>query len=206
MVLLMKATILPDHFKFFQQNGTIEFSGFIKSDILTQLNSEIDSITKLNKSNSSDDNLWLVGRDLWRKNALIKKFVNQPNLAEVAAQLSNTKVVRLGYDQLIQPPDFITLAGNLDEVSHLKGILCSLWINLKGETQAPFPTHPGNIAFFSAEYPLDYTQFTKNNRFLVIVYVTEKAVYKTKSLDMLKLEYRVGEVLKDKLHPVLYRI
>lgn len=228
----MKVTILPDHFKFFQRHGTIEFSDFINHPQIEQLNSAIDAtIDQRSKVRNDEDNYWIFGRDLWRDNEKIKKVICQQSFAQIAAQLTNAKTIRLAFDQVIQRPDLILPSGNLEEIGHLQGIVCALLINLKGDGVPPLPEKPGNAIFVSPKNFLDFTgegfppspenpenpdfvsprknidfsQIPKGSRYLMIAYAQEKAIYNVKSLDMQRLEYRVGELLKDKLHPILYR-
>jgi hypothetical protein len=202
----MKLTILPDHFKYFQRYGSIEFTGFINSQQIEQINSEIDLIEKKRQASTKEEkNPWLLGRDLWRENDSLRKILCQAKWAEIAAQLTNAKVIRFGFDQLLEKPDCILTSGSLEEASHLQGIACSLLLGLKGNADSPFPKQ-GDACYYNSDFPFDFSQLPDKSRYLLIVYAQERTLYTKKSPEMNRMEYRVGEILKDKFHPILYRV
>ena len=62
------------------------------------------NVTQEKFAKLTPDILFDAGRDLWRAHPPLKKLVANSQLAEIAAELIEQKLVRLGYDEYITVP------------------------------------------------------------------------------------------------------
>lgn len=175
---------------------------------------------------------YTAGRDLWRQNAELQKKIAFWGWAQVASHLLEKTPLRLAYDQLfvsskqIMPPTepqdalrhLIWHPTSLEEMSSLKGILCGLMIALQGELEEEkegisiFPKKAGNAVYFSPTIPIDFSPLISQHRrrYLLIVYTQQSTTYILQPKDphmhtLKKLGYGIGDTLKEKLHPIVYR-
>lgn len=169
----MKFAIAKEHRDFFQKNGWIEFEEFFSSNQIAQLNQAIDQtlssrlkipVNQLPRQTA--EGAFLQGRDLWRANQELGKFVAQPRLAEIASELIEKKPLRLGYDQFFPPihqvkyqnptdhiySTFIDQTASLEALSSLEGLACGLIIPLgekKGAAAEGVPSGVEGIDIFA---------------------------------------------------------
>ncbi len=173
--------------------------------------------------------LFMAGRDLWRINDKVRKIATNPNFASLAAQLMEQKQIRLGYDQLFPEtrhlfaayaiPDvyssFLRKKASLNDVSSLNRIVCGLMLCISGAGGEPLPLFSakrGSGVFIDPELPLDFSQLKERpgHRYLLIVYVPQTTQYIINEKDpntyaLKHLGYGIGDALRDKLNPLLFR-
>lgn len=223
----MKFAIAKEHYDRFHKEGFVEFEGLITPEQLQLLQDEINSVLKKKMSLSDRglltheaQNIYLQGRNLWQQSEVVKKNLLHKRLASIAAELTDSTCVRFGYDQLIPSGYAPSSLLSLQESCCLQGILCSALICLAAEEigaddDAPpslFSQTAGNIVFFKADLPIDYTPIVQKNgsRYLMVVYAQKKAVYIHNDNDpnqhfFKTLGYVFGDRLNDILNPIILR-
>lgn len=237
----MKFATAKEHRDFFQIHGWIEFEGFITNDQLTLVKQAIDQVLveQLNLSSDqmhklSSEKLFLHGRDLWRSNSLLQKFVAQPRFVEIASELIEKKPLRLGYDQFLptcnkiqfnQPTEqvyshFLEHTANLESVSCLQGVICGLIVALDDKQNVPseensaegidiFPSQAGRVIFFKPTILVNWSDLYQHvgQSFYLIVYTQAFAHYQLQPQDPhTHALKRLGYVFNDKLNDKLHPI
>lgn len=236
----MKFATAKEHRVFFQKQGWIEFEGLLSNEQLTLANQAIDQILterlkttpdQLNLVSSED--LFVKGHDLWRSHAVLRKLATHVRFAEIAAELTEKKSLRLGYDQLFvvqhpfqisqqEPPlysDFLSKTLSLEAVSCLSEVECGLLFALGGqedsisETKAEgidvFPHKAGQAIFIHPHLPIQWKNLYAhvNQRFYLIVYSALSARYQLQVQDPHTHDLkRLGYVFNDKLNDKLHPI
>ena len=231
----MKITISKDHRFFFQKQGWIEFEAFFSPDQLLKLNQALDEtlaerlhipVERLRQTIS--ENAFLQGRDLWRSHSFLKTFVTQPRIGQIATELLEEQILRLGYDQLLPArleasnplsssqvySHFLSEVTSLESVSCVKGIKCGVIIALnekssseKTEASGPqgidiFPNQPGNAIFFQSQLPIQWENLYAHpgQRYYLIVYAEKHAYYQLQPQDPhTHALKRTGYIFNDKL-------
>lgn len=171
------------------------------------------------------------GRDLWRDSTGLKKITCQRRLGELVYQLVGERPIRIGYEQYYPHLDHLAsrLAGkytnfllkpaSLKEVSSMQGIACGILIGLtenEGVEQSIensiFPRKKGNIVFLHPDGIIDWPCLLEGNgkEYYLIVYTIRKGIYIKNRMDPLtgsfiQLGYSSGDLLKDKLNPIIFR-
>lgn len=236
----MKFTISREHKKFFEERRAIEFEALLEKPQIEQLNAELQaalakrlSLKVSRLAAQSPENLFRAGRDLWRIDAGVKKLVANTRFAEIAAQLTGQRIVRLGYDQYFPSPmhsifplenesayaQLLQTQRSLEAISALQGIVCGLMLCLNdsdtvsdeqhdanAETIKVFSDIAGNGFFFAPSATLDFQNLYKRvgQNYLLIVYTHGKAVYVFNQSDPLHHSLtNVGYSLGDKLKDTL---
>lgn len=223
----MRFAVTKDHRSFFQKNQVIELEGLCSSELLQSLTAAIDSTLAKRlhiKSRELDKQLpkthFTSGRDLWRSNDLIKRFVTQPSFAEIAAELTGKRLLRLGYDQFFPgtSQDLLQSEQSLEQVSCIQGVQCGLMFCLKGiksdeaSIKTVFPLQEGNAILFSSSAPIPWNQLCQHpqNSYFMIVYAHHNSVYVYNEHDPLGNElkqwgYGISDKLTDKSNPIVHR-
>lgn len=158
---------------FFSKNGQIEFEGLIS----------LKECALLKKQTA--------GRDLWRKNAEIKKISLRPQLGEVATVLAQKKNIRIAYDQKIQD--------KVQFLNHSIRPIVGICVLLTGERES-------NVIFFKPESPPEELSHS-----FLIVYCEEKTQYLLEPKDphthlLKRLGYTFGETLRNDTHPLIWSL
>ncbi len=217
----MKFAVDTAHRDFFKNKLRIEFEGFFTSEEVNSLHREVKNSLEARLSEkglplekASNEQLYMAGRDLWRTNAALRKIVIQSKLADIAADLTEERGVRFGYDQYLPlpPPYFEKLPldhpyirllklkeGTLETVSCIEGLLCGVLIPLKEGA--------GKVVYITPSAPLDLPLLQES---LLIVYARGRAIYILQENDphthaLKHLGIGFGELLSDKLNPMLKR-
>lgn len=232
----MKFSITPEQQTFFKQQGAIEFEGLLSMDETSMLERSIRNEIALRLSVPNQelekfpsDEIYFVGRDLWRSSDEIKKRISHRRFGEMASQLIGAKLLRLGYDQYFPGPKPTTLQKSYQELlSHTKtlhsygsiqGVLCGLMLCVSGKKSTPlngllkiFSSVPGNGVFFNPSLVIDFKDLINHigQDYYLIVYAKAKSVYTLNredihSRDWVSLGYDFGDKLSDKWHPIIYR-
>lgn len=226
--IFMKFAVDSAHRDFFKNNHAIEFQEFFTAEQIQLVRGQLQIVLSqrlkekgITFDKASAEELYMAGRDVWRSNNDLRKFVTQSKLADIAADLTEERQIRLGYDQYLPSPPhhklsdsayqkLLNLELTLDSASCIQGILCGAMIALEdaSETKALiFPQRAGNVVYFDAAAPLAFSQ---GSEALMIVYTRHKALYILQPNDpqthaLKKQGYVFGDGLKDKLNPILKR-
>lgn len=228
----MKFSTTKEQRDFFQQNHLIEFENILNEIQIKQLLHEATQVLKSRLETKPRKNVWEVsdnvfisGRDLWRSSPLFKKISFQHQYAEMITELSQQKVIRIGYDQLL--PKFQPFLNNgvyfdllqknvaLENFTCLQGTVGGMMFCLEGESQGQisvFPSKPGNAVFFSPKAFLNFSELLTRppQVFYLVVYTQNSAVYIHQDQDPLAknlkhIGYAYGDKLSDKWNPIVYR-
>lgn len=175
----MKYSIPREQQFFFEQNGYIEFDGLLSPAEQKKLIDACKPGLSRNFSHRSD---------------AIKAITHSRRLAALASQLTHTKLLRFGFDQLFTEKIYTDLCIN--------GLICLLFIEIDS---------PEGHAFF-AKFPVntETLPLKPNERYFVIGWADEKAQYMLEPKDphtheLKKLGYVFGDRLQEKWHPTLIR-
>ena len=114
----MKFAVTSEHHDYFLAHQAIEFEELLTPTQLKQLQDGVLSVlgqrmggkrALLDKATA--DEHFIIGRDLWKDSAAIRKIVTHVRLATLAAELVDEKTLRLGYDTYLPAPE-IPLSSN----------------------------------------------------------------------------------------------
>lgn len=215
----MRYVVDKEHRDFFQKEGKIEFEGIFTLEQLAVVNKAIDQalaarclVTEDKLLKCSSEQLFTAGRDLWRDQEELRKFITHGRLTETVVELVEQRPLRIAYDQLLPacPPRifdnvytrYLSHPGSLNDVSCIEGIVCGVMILLNNTvlndqvtsvtdfTDAPgvldvFPSKSGNAVFFQSSKPIDWERLLKHTgqRFLLVSYAEMNAFYKLQERD-----------------------
>jgi len=187
----MRTTLSAEQTSFFSKNGFIEFA-IAPKELFALLH---------------------PGRDLWRKEPLLKQFIIK-TLAPIALTLSGKKQVRVACDQMMEGENRPTKKAPLKELFSIQGFIMGAIIaqNPIIPTRRsplgiiPLPAAPENILFFKPELILDWP-VVKSDCYLVL-FSAPNAVYihngKDPHTNYLKpFGYSFGDTLKNEFHPLI---
>ena len=232
----MKFSVSNEQRSFFHLQGAIEFEGLLDNEETEMLQRSIQdeiaarlslSPSELGKLRS--DELYVAGRDLWRSSQEIKKIISHRRFGEMASQLVNAKLLRLGYDQYFPPPEpatalqkiyqqLLSPSRTLHSYGSIQGVLCGLMLCISGTRTSDrnhlevFSSVPGNGVFFRPSLTIDFTDLLNHagQDYYLFVYASARSVYTLNredhhSRDWVNLGYDFGDKLSDKWHPIIYR-
>lgn len=236
----MKLATDKSHRDYFYKNGTIEFESLISTEQVQELNEGINRVLSKSLSLSKDKierreskDLFLQGRDLFRKDEKIKKIVLNRHLAEIAVELMEVRSLRIGYDQLLigkmyspirvektaNPyEDYLNNSGSLQDKSCLTPLICGLILCLEPahsiEIPPSFlPKSAGSGVFFKPElsFDLSFLNHAEGGRYLLITYADPRTVYILNDQDPLTHAYKhlghvFGDRINDKFNPLVYKV
>lgn len=150
------------------------------------------------------------GRDLWRRSAEVRSFIERRVWVETASNLLEEKPLRMGFDQWFSfraNASFLSFwEGNasLNEISSYQGIACGLLIPL-------FSNPSGQGLFVHPHYRVPIREWIPSDTACyLIAYLSLKAQYKLNRFDpctaeMFKLGYTSGDRVSETLNPLVYR-
>jgi hypothetical protein len=212
----MKLTVSGEHKDFFQKNHAIEFEGLFNADQAKRLVGAVDmalaarlDIRPGELHQMPPEKLFAAGHDLWRVNDSLRTIVMKRQFAQIAAQLTGQRTLRLGYDQLFPSlknlvyqtkegaySDLLSRPATLSEISSLQGIVCGLMLCLGREEEKDdevsgttavqiFTPHQGHGVFFQPQALMDFPNLNKvfGRRYLLIVYTHSTSVYVQRPAD-----------------------
>lgn len=229
----MKFAIAKEHRDFFQKNGVIEFENFLTSQQVIALNLSLDKaltqraeipLSQIYQLNAEQS--FINGRDLWRVNEGLQKFVCQPGLAQIVSELVEKKPIRIGYDQFLPGrqssgslfsdrdkiySQFLEKGKYLSAISPVKEVLAGAIISLSNSSNQSevnelegidiFPKKAGNITLISPQLQFDLTKIYQhsNQRFYLLVFTPLIAFYMPQPIDPLGHHLKQYYVINDKL-------
>lgn len=230
----MKFSVTKEHRDFFRNRKWIECEGVLTDGQQIALREGVGEVfsRRLNKqyANATEDELFILGYDLWRGASAIKKTLLSKNLGEIASELIEKRPIRFGYDQYLPGgvdramqlgnayAQILSLTPTLQEMSGIQGVLCGAIVCLKeGEALAQepseesvFPLKAGHMTFFSPDLPipLSLLKDRPGYAYLMLTYVKSNAVYYLEPRDphnheFKKLGYNFGDKLNDTLNPLV---
>ncbi len=227
----MKFTIVAEQKTFLSRKGYLELEPLFSEEELTAASVATDAALKKEIKNPKEyfvdkrpDELFLLGRDLWRKEAAIEKLALNKPLARIAGALFDEKTVRIGYTQAFRTQKTtgkspLKTPTTLQKVSCIQGVVCGLVIRLTDGPVAkaadffsPYPEKKGDMTFFTPDLPITFDPFfqIQDQSLLLIVYCLPSSVYILEMDDphthQLKKEgYVFGDRLKNETHPLIVR-
>jgi len=193
------------HRDFFAKNGYIAFTDLFSEEALSRAESIITG----------------NARDLWRAHDAMKSIAFQKNCAEIATELTNSKTVRIAYDQSLcshASPTFPKAPFSLEDASCVQPILCGMILRLtrgpSPEKTIPFcpcPKERGEALFVSGKMliVLDPLLSLEKQKFLLIAYSNNRPQYIAKEKDpfvnsLKSMGYAFGDHLNASTHPVIF--
>ncbi len=218
----MRFKIIGEHRAFFNENGYLELESVLSPEDITLLSSSTDKLVEKRLSDQlefrSAEELYRVGRDLWREDEAIRKKVLSHNLAELAADLFKKKTIHVAFDQLLRTgskPGFPgQLPSTLNEISSIFPLAGAILIHLSG-LPAPYeliPSQRENIIYLSPDKTIPWELFfqTPHQSYLLIAYANPESVYVLQKKDphthaLKKLGYVFGDRIKHDNHPIIFR-
>lgn len=218
----MKTEITAQQTAFFTQNGYIEFAGidFNHEKLFASARKALSarfktSSDKLSRIPAND--LYRHGRDLWRSEEDLKRFLIQ-KLFPLSGVLSAKRSLRIACDQWI-PSDYNWKKNaSLKDLFSIQGIVIGALIcgtectvPLKAALGLlPLPSNPENILFFKSHILLNWPQLLQSaaTDMYLIAYALPNAVYIQNTQDpatndLKQLGYGFGDPLKNEFHPLL---
>jgi hypothetical protein len=225
---MTKFALAREHHLHFEKQQFIELEGILPLEQLQLLKSSSDETLELSQKRhpfSAVKNIFEKGRDLWRKCPAVKKVALNKQLAEIAAELTGEKFIRLGYDQFLSAEALQTTSfylskpedvQTLEMISCIQGVVCGMLICLSSHasetTTSIFSTKAGNITYFLPQVNINFAELLKREtqEFLLFVYTGKTSLYTHNEEDpnlhaFKQLGYVFGDRLNDHLNPVLYR-
>src|ERR1700722_45608 len=102
----MKFSVAHEQKDFFDLQGAIEFEGLVNEGDLSRFRDSISEglSHQLNVTGKKIDllkaeELYSAGRDVWRHSGELHKIISHRRFGEIASQLIDNQILRLGYDQ-----------------------------------------------------------------------------------------------------------
>jgi len=225
----MKFAIVSEHRNYFERYQKVELEGFFSQQQLEKFSLAVEGAISSRFSVPQDkfchltyDKQFKAGRDVWREDLAVKKWVTSSSLAEIASELTHVRPLRLCYDQFIpsriSPQIFLSNSEKtLETISCIQGVLCGIMVCLKGfchpKEGSIFPSKAGNAIIFSSTKAIDFSElqtFPEDVCFLLITYSSKNSVYMRNDADthvheFKNLGYVFGDRLTDDINPIVYR-
>ncbi|MGR3974068.1 MAG: hypothetical protein QRY72_05835 [Candidatus Rhabdochlamydia sp.] len=207
--------------QFFHLNGYIEFESLFDHKAITTLTFHTDQtvIKRLPTQllQTPAPSLYKAGRDLWRDNTSLRKYMMMRSLAEVASDLTLKPSIRTGCDQLFRTsnvlsPSFLPLS-SLSSLMSISPIIGGFLIRLvEGPSSSCWIPHQvGSGVFLSSSHEFEWQELLQlpNQSFLLLCYTNDKALYIHQPLDpnthTLKQQgYGFGDHLNNLHHPMIF--
>jgi hypothetical protein len=218
----MRFKVTGEHRKVLEKQRFIEFEDLFSSAQLDEMAQHIDQVltkrTRQMIDTQSPDELYKIGRDLWRDDPVIKKFVSDRGLASLAAQLFQEKTLRLGFDQALRTSVRTGFSAGapatLEQRSCIQPLVGAALIQLSGSPDplTLLPKKRENVVFIAPNFLVPWEIFFQQpqHSFLLISYAPDKALYICEKNDphvhgLKRLGYVFGDNLNSDHHPLLYK-
>jgi hypothetical protein len=219
----MRFKVTGDHRKVLEKQKFIEFEDLFTPEQLDEVSKHVDQVlaqrTRQLIDTQSSDELYKVGRDLWRDDKVIENFSCNRGLAGLAAQLFHQKALHLAFDQALRTtlrPGFIAGSpATIQQRSCIQPLAGSVLIQLSGTFNnflSMLPKKRENIVVIAPGLIIPWEIFFQEpqHSFLLITYAPSKALYISEKTDihvhgLKKLGYAFGDNLNTDRHPLLYK-
>lgn len=208
----MKFTISNEQRYYFNANGFIEFASVMAVEQIKSLNTSIHSIIQGSSSHSN----YVSGRDMWRKEDTVRRQALKRQYAEIAAELTESPLVRIAFDQYI-PPHYASIVyqnpSKIEPTVCFKDLLCILLFRLDpasdAEEGSKLLMQLGNALFIKPTQDIDWKEDLEECSYYMIGYGNKETKYRLNDHDpctheLKHMGYSIGSFLQDKLHPPLY--
>ncbi len=218
----MRFKVTGDHRKVLEKQKFIEFEDVFSVDQIEKASQHVDEVLGKRARQLIDtqscEELFTVGRDLWRDDPVLENFVCNRALAQLTAQLFHQKTLHLAFDQALRT----TLRAGypsanpatLQQKSCIQPLAGAVLIRLSGESHplSMLPKKRENAVLFAPSLIIPWEIFFQEPRssFLLIAYAPAKALYVCEKKDpnlhfLKKLGMGFGDNLNTKHHPLLYK-
>lgn len=193
---------------YFDEHHYLELEDYFTETQIASLHAIIESHIDA----TSFESAYKTGHDLWRTDNAIKKVTLSRDLADIFSQLTKTKPLRIGFDQVlfsIPPTQKPTLLKDMCSVGPPAG---GLLINLSKsaiDSEDIAPHTPGSLLFFKNTIPLPLPTLNPG-LFFLIAYCSVKPLYISCKADphsrqLMDMGYAIGDHLTPETHPVLIK-
>ena len=218
----MRFKVTGDHRKVLEKQKFIEFEDVFTLDQIDELSQHVDAVLgkrarQLIETQSSEE-LFKVGRDLWRDDELIKNISCNRGLAGLIAQLFHQKKLYLAFDQALRttlrPGSTEGSPATIQQRSSIQPLAGGVLIQLAGTSNplSMLPKKRENAVIISPELIIPWEIFFQepSQSYLLITYAPDKALYIAEKRDLhvhalKKLGYVFGDKLNTDHHPLLYK-
>jgi hypothetical protein len=223
----MKVTLAQEHIDHFNKTGAIEFDAVFTAEECAQLLAQSEKIlmerTHLLEKKylkfSSNENLFMNGKNLFRDGLETKKLCAKKQIDEIAFRLLRKKPLKIAFDQFIhlglQQDCPFKEDATLQEISSIRPILGALIVLLSPESlsieEPMLPKKTGNALFVSGNVPLPLKSlFTEGNAsLLIIAFTAGNAMYCLEPRDPHTHAFKkeglgFGDALGENLCPTIY--
>jgi hypothetical protein len=182
---------------FFQKNHYIEFEAIL--DHAADVKQEVERLTTKH-----------AGHDLWRESPAIRKATQKLSIVQIAADVFDTPVLRIAFDQFYDTPPFSEELP-LKDISSIKPLAGAIFFSLADmpDNPFPFPKTQGNALFVSPQLSLPWNRLPRTPiALLCVAFAPKKSIYSPASHDphaqlLKKMGYAYNAFLKDETHPTL---
>jgi hypothetical protein len=207
----MRFACSADQRHFFQKNHFIEFEEVLL-DHAAEVKQEAESIiAKRLEIAPTAYALFKAGHDLWRESAVIRKATQKLSIVDVAADLFETPVLRIAFDQFFDTHFPFSTALPLIDISSIKPLAGAIFFALDEmpDNPFPFPKKLGNALFVSPQFSLPWNTLPRKHiALLCVAFATKKSIYSPALRDphaplLKKMGYAYNAFLKDETHPIL---
>jgi hypothetical protein len=218
----MRFKVTGDHRKVLEKQKFIEFEDVFSLDEIEKASKHVDEVLakrarQLIETQSCEE-LFHVGRDLWRDDPVLENFICNRGVAQLVAQLFQQKTLCLAFDQSLRTTLRARYPGaipaTLQEKSCIQPLAGAVLIHLSGESHplSMLPKKRENAVLIAPNLILPWEIFFQEPKcsFLLIAYVPAKALYVCEKNDpnlhsLKKLGYGFGDNLNTSHHPLLYK-
>ncbi|HEX2579133.1 MAG TPA: hypothetical protein VHK67_01860 [Rhabdochlamydiaceae bacterium] len=218
----MRFKVTGDHRKILEKQKFIEFDDLFSLDEIEKVSAHVDQVlakrTKHLIDTQSCSELFHAGRDVWRDDPILEKFICNRGLAQLTAQLFQQNTLCLGFDQVLRSttcPGFPNgTPTTLQQKSCILPLAGVVLIRLSGEADplSLLPKKRENVVLISPHLIVPWEMFFQEPKrsFLMIGYAPAKALYVREKNDpnlhsLKKLGYVFGDHLNTNFHPLLYK-
>jgi hypothetical protein len=218
----MRFKVTGDHRKVLEKQKFIEFEDVFSSDQIEEAAQHVDKVlgkrTRQLIDTQSCQELFHIGRDLWRDDPVLENFICNRGIAQLAAQLFQQKTLHLAFDQALRTtvrPGFPNATpATLQNRSCVQPLAGAVLIRLSGEAHplSMLPKKRENAVLIAPNLILPWEIFFQEpqSSYLLIAYAPAKALYICEKNDpnlhfLKKLGYVFGDNLNTSHHPLLYK-
>jgi len=218
----MRFKITGEHRKVLEKQKFIEFEDVFSLDEIEIVSKHVDEVLAKRSrrliETVSCEQLFSVGRDLWRDDPVLENFICNRGLAGLVAQLFQQKTLCLAFDQALRTTSGVgypsSTTSTLQQRSCIQPLAGAVLIRLSGESHplSMLPKKRENAVLMGPNLILPWEIFFQEPKcsFLMIAYAPAKALYVSEkndpNLHFLKtLGYGFGDHLNTSYHPLLYK-